>query len=43
MKLLDIDQHRAVFSNAGFIDIQIFEEKTKGWICALGMKRLLAA
>ena len=43
MKLLDIDQHRAIFANAGFTDIQIFEEKSKGWICALGMKPLLAA
>jgi len=43
MKLLDIDEHKAMFSNAGFTDIQIFEEKRRGWICGFGMKPLSAA
>ena len=32
------DDQRALFSTAGFVDIQIFEERKKGWICVTGKK-----
>jgi|SRR5580704_15730420 ubiquinone/menaquinone biosynthesis C-methylase UbiE len=43
MKLLNsasltADEQRALFSAAGFKDVQIFEEPSKGWICATGKK-----
>ena len=38
MNLLTPDEHRALFANAGFSDLQIFEELDKGWICATGKK-----
>jgi ubiquinone/menaquinone biosynthesis C-methylase UbiE len=38
MAILDVNQHKALLSNAGFADIQILEEGNKGWICAIGAK-----
>jgi ubiquinone/menaquinone biosynthesis C-methylase UbiE len=38
MNLLTPDEHRELFTNAGFFDVQIFEELNKGWICAAGRK-----
>ena len=38
MNLLTPDEHRELFSRAGFSDVQIFEELDKGWICAVGKK-----
>jgi len=38
MKLLDVDEHRALFANAGYSEVQIFEEPRKGWICGVGRK-----
>jgi ubiquinone/menaquinone biosynthesis C-methylase UbiE len=38
MNLLTTDEHRDLFANAGFADVQIFEELDKGWICAVGTK-----
>ena len=38
MAILDVDQHKALFSSAGFTDVQIVEERTKGWICGMGTK-----
>jgi len=38
MKLLDPEEHRALFADAGFSEIQIIEEHAKGWICAMGRK-----
>ena len=35
---LDIEGHRDLFSAAGYTDVQIFEESTKGWICGIGTK-----
>ena len=32
------DEHRDLFAKAGFIDIQIFEEQKKGWICGIGRR-----
>jgi ubiquinone/menaquinone biosynthesis C-methylase UbiE len=38
MNLLTPDEHRELFANADFSDIQISEELDKGWICAVGTK-----
>lgn len=43
MKLLDPEEHRTLFADAGFSEIQISEEHTKGWICAIGRKLQMQA
>ena len=35
---LSVNDQRQIFQQAGYTDIGIFEEKTKGWICAVGRK-----
>jgi len=39
MKLLTVSEHRDLFRNAGYTDVQIIEESGKGWICARGRKQ----
>lgn len=36
--LLDLDQHRAMLADAGFVDVRIEENATRGWICCVGVK-----
>jgi ubiquinone/menaquinone biosynthesis C-methylase UbiE len=38
MKLLSVDEHRDLFANTGYSDVQIIEELDKGWICGIGRK-----
>ena len=38
MKLLSVDEHRELFTNAAFSDVQVIEERAKGWICGIGRK-----
>lgn len=38
MKLLSVDEHRALLEEAGFSDVRVIEERGKGWICAVGKK-----
>lgn len=38
LKLLDVEEHRTLFQNAGYSEIQIFEEQSQGWICGIGRK-----
>ncbi|MFZ0320606.1 MAG: methyltransferase domain-containing protein [Candidatus Sulfotelmatobacter sp.] len=38
LNLLSADEHRELFMNAGYSDVQIFEESGKGWICGIGKK-----
>jgi ubiquinone/menaquinone biosynthesis C-methylase UbiE len=38
MKLLTANEHRELFANAGYSDVQIIEEPRKGWICGIGKK-----
>ena len=33
---LSVDEHRELFTKAGYEDIRIFENRGRGWICALG-------
>jgi SAM-dependent methyltransferase len=37
---LSVEEQRELFAKAGYDDIQIFEERAKGWICGVGNKRL---
>jgi ubiquinone/menaquinone biosynthesis C-methylase UbiE len=38
MKLLSIDEHRELLTNAGYSDVRVTTKESKGWICALGKK-----
>jgi ubiquinone/menaquinone biosynthesis C-methylase UbiE len=38
MTLLSVDEHREHFTNAGYSNVQVIEERDKAWICALGRK-----
>ena len=38
MKLLSADEHRELFANAGYSDVQVIEKCDKGWICGIGRK-----
>lgn len=38
MKLLSVSEHRDLFTNAGYSEVQIIEEPGKGWICGIGRK-----
>lgn len=38
IKLLSVDEHRELLRNAGFTEVQVVEERAKGWICATGRK-----
>jgi ubiquinone/menaquinone biosynthesis C-methylase UbiE len=38
MALLSVDEHGKLFANVGYADIQVIEERRKGWICAMGRK-----
>jgi SAM-dependent methyltransferase len=35
---LSVDEHRELFSAAGYTEVKIFVEETKGWICGIGRK-----
>jgi len=36
--LLSVDEHRELFTNAGYSNVEVIEERGKGWICAIGRK-----
>jgi hypothetical protein len=38
MKLLSVNEHRELCTNAGYSDVQVIEERDKGWICCVGRK-----
>jgi ubiquinone/menaquinone biosynthesis C-methylase UbiE len=38
LKLLSIDEHRDLLEHAGYGDVQIIAEPSKGWICAIGKR-----
>lgn len=38
MKLITVEEHRELFTNAGYSDVQIIEEPGKAWICGIGRK-----
>ena len=38
MALLSVQEHRELFTDAGYSDVQIITEPGKGWICCIGSK-----
>jgi ubiquinone/menaquinone biosynthesis C-methylase UbiE len=38
MACLSVDEHRELFANASFTEIQITPDPSKGWICCVGRK-----
>jgi hypothetical protein len=38
MTLLSADEHRKLFIDTGYSDVQIVEQRDKTWICAIGRK-----
>jgi SAM-dependent methyltransferase len=40
MAFLTAEEHRELFSNAGYSDVRVVERPDKGWICAIGRKPL---
>ena len=38
MALLSVDEHRELFTTAGFSNVRVIEERRKGWICAIGTR-----
>jgi hypothetical protein len=38
MMLLSVEEHRELFTNAGFSDVKVIEERGKGWISGIGRK-----
>jgi ubiquinone/menaquinone biosynthesis C-methylase UbiE len=41
MTLLTPDEHQYLLVKAGFKDVQVFTDASKGWICVVGRKPLL--
>jgi ubiquinone/menaquinone biosynthesis C-methylase UbiE len=38
MTLLSVDEHRDIFTNAGYSGVEVIEKHDKGWICGIGRK-----
>jgi ubiquinone/menaquinone biosynthesis C-methylase UbiE len=38
MTLLSVNEHRELCTNTGYSDVQVIEERDKGWICGVGRK-----
>jgi ubiquinone/menaquinone biosynthesis C-methylase UbiE len=38
MTFLSVGEHRELFAKAGYSDVQVIEERGKGWICCIGGK-----
>lgn len=38
MSLLTAEEHRSLLGDAGFAEVQVFEQHEKGWICAVGVR-----
>ena len=41
MVLLSVDEHRELFEKASYADVQVIEERNKGWICGVGRKPIV--
>lgn len=37
---LGVEDHRRLFAESGYTEVEIFEERSKGWLCGIGRKRL---
>jgi ubiquinone/menaquinone biosynthesis C-methylase UbiE len=40
---LSVSEHRDLFAAAGYSEVEVFEERGKGWICAVGRRPLQSA
>jgi hypothetical protein len=38
LALLSVDEHRDLFTNTGYSNVQVIVERGKGWICGIGRK-----
>jgi hypothetical protein len=38
MALLSVEEHRELFRDAGYSEVQVNTESSKGWICCIGSK-----
>lgn len=38
MAFLSVNEHRELLVDTGYSDVQIYEERNKGWICGIGKK-----
>jgi SAM-dependent methyltransferase len=38
-KYLTVDEHRAVLEGAGYVNVEVHTEPSKGWLCAVGSTR----
>ena len=38
MALLSVEEHRELFTDAGYSGVQVITEPSKGWICCIGSK-----
>jgi ubiquinone/menaquinone biosynthesis C-methylase UbiE len=38
MAILDVGQHKGMFADGGFTEVDVDEEARRGWICVLGTK-----
>jgi hypothetical protein len=38
MALLSVEEHRELFMDAGYSNVQVITEPSKGWICCIGSK-----
>ena len=38
MALLDVEEHRELFADAGYSDVQVITKPKRGWICCIGTK-----
>ena len=43
MTLLTPDEHGTLLQGAGFVEVQVFTDAPKGWVCATGRKPLRAS
>ena len=37
-RLLTLDEHHALLEGAGFAEVELFEERARGWMCARGRR-----
>jgi hypothetical protein len=42
MALLSVEEHRELFTDAGYSEVQVITESRKGWICCIGSKAPVA-
>jgi ubiquinone/menaquinone biosynthesis C-methylase UbiE len=38
MALLTVEEHRELLTNAGYSEVQVITQPSKGWICCIGSK-----